>query len=214
MTGKYFVEENLLTSEQKKLLEKNSNEGGKILTFYLGNGQKSINLTYCDARRFGSFRLQDFKDYKKLKPYQNIGLDLLNDQVSPEYLFNCYQKRKIPIKTALLEQDIISGIGNIYASEILFRTKIYPLKKTNELTFLEVEKILTEAQIVLKEALKEKGTSAFDFINPLAQEGTYQYQLKVYGRNKKPCFECGQLIKKIETNNRSTFFCPQCQKIV
>lgn len=212
MTGKYFIEEKLLTPEQKKLLEKNSTEGGKILTFCLGNDQKSIKLTYCDPRRFGSFRLQTLENYQQLEPYKNIGLDLLNDQVSPEYLFDCYQKRQVPIKTALLEQDIISGIGNIYAVEILFRTKIHPLKKTNELTFLEVKKILTESQIVLKEALKEKGTSAFDFINPFAQEGSYQHRLKVYGRNKKPCFECGQLIKKIETNQRSTFFCPNCQK--
>lgn len=201
MTGKYFIEEKLMNTEQKEALG---------LTFYLSNQKK---LFYCDPRRFGSFRLQSIAEYRQLSPYKNIGLDLLNETVNSQYLFECFQKRKVAIKTVLLEQDIISGIGNIYASEILFRTQTHPLKKTNELTYSEVEKIVSEARIVLKEALKEKGTSAFDFINPLAQAGNYQHKLKVYDRNKKPCVECGVLIKKIETNKRSSFFCPQCQKI-
>ena len=216
MTGKYFVEENLLTSEQKELVG---------LIFHFGNGQK---LIYCDARRFGNFRLQKLADYQQLKPYKTIGTDLLNEPVDTEYLFAYYQKRKIPIKTALLEQDIISGIGNIYASEILFDTKIHPLKRTHQLTYLEVEKIITSAQNILKEALKLGGTSAFDFINPLAQKGNYQTKLKVYARTNKPCYNnCGSLIKNLaetkkEVNKekisekkqkqRSTFFCPQCQR--
>ena len=202
MTGKYFLDEKLMNAEQKNSI---------ILIFHFNNQKK---LIYCDPRRFGNFRLQELAQYQQLKPYQNIGLDLLNDQINPEYLFSAYQKRKIAIKIALLEQDIISGIGNIYASEVLFRVKIHPLKKTNELTYSEVEKILLEAQIILKEALKLGGTSAFDFINPLAQPGNYQHKLKVYGRHKKSCFDCGNLIEKMEkeTNNRSTFFCPNCQK--
>ena len=201
MTGKYFVDENLLDREQKNSIG---------LIFHLSNGQK---LIYCDARRFGNFRLQNLAEYQQLKPYKDIGLDLLNNRVSAEYLFTCYQKRKIPIKIALLEQDIISGIGNIYASEILFATKIHPLKKTHELTYSEVEKIISSAQSILKEALKLGGTSAFDFINPLAQKGNYQTKLKVYGRNKKPCYICANLIEQKEINGRSTFFCSKCQII-
>lgn len=203
MTGKYFLDQKSLNLEHKNSI---------ILIFHLSNQKK---LIYCDPRRFGNFRLQEVEKYQQLKPYQNIGLDLLNNQVSAEDLFAHYQKRKVSIKIALLEQNIISGIGNIYASEALFRAQIHPLKKTHQLTYQEVEKILLEAQIILKEALNLGGTSAFDFINPLAQEGSYQQKLRVYGRNKKPCFTCGNLIKKIakETNNRSTFFCPQCQKI-
>ncbi|CAH1764136.1 4328_t:CDS:1 [Entrophospora sp. SA101] len=201
MTGKYFVDENLLDPEQKNATS---------LIFHLSNGQK---LIYCDARRFGNFRLQNLAEYQQLKPYKDIGLDLLNDQVNIEYVFTCYQKRKISIKIALLEQDVISGIGNIYASEILFATKIYPLKKTHELTYSKVEKIISSAQSILKEALKLGGTSAFDFINPLAQKGSYQTKLKVYGRNKKPCYICTNLIEQKELNGRSTFFCSKCQVI-
>jgi len=201
MTGKYFVEESLLTPEQKESIS---------LIFHLGNGKK---LIYCDARRFGNFRLQTLTDYQKLKPYKDIGIDLLNELVDAGYLFSHYQKRKVPIKIALLEQDIISGIGNIYASEILFFTKIHPLKKTHELTYSEVEKIISLAQSILKEALKLGGTSAFDFINPLAQKGVYQTKLKVYARAKKPCYVCSNLIEDKEVNGRNTFFCVQCQAV-
>src|SRR5947199_9057503 len=113
MTGKYFVDENLLDREQKN---------STSLIFHLSNGQK---LIYCDARRFGNFRLQTLANYQQLKPYKNIGIDLLNEPVDARYLFTHYQKRKVSIKIALLEQDIISGIGNIYASEVLFDTKIH-----------------------------------------------------------------------------------------
>ena len=201
MTGKYFVEESLLTPEQKRSIS---------LIFHFGNGKKKI---YCDARRFGNFRLQTLADYQQLKPYKDIGIDLLNEPVDAQYLFTQYQRRKIPIKIALLEQDIVSGIGNIYASEILFATHIHPLKKTHELTYSEVEKIVSAAQSILKEALKLGGTSAFDFINPLAQKGDYQTKLKVYARAKKPCYACATLIETKEINSRSTFFCPRCQKL-
>ncbi|CAG8497792.1 29285_t:CDS:1 [Gigaspora margarita] len=224
MTGKYFVEEKLLTPDQKKLFDKHNSEGAKGLTFYLENGQKSIKLIYRDARRFGGFRLQNFEDYKNSEPYKNIGTDLLDEKVDTELLFKHYQKRKIPIKNALLEQKIISGIGNIYASEILFDTKIHPLKKTNQLTELEVKNIICSAQTILKEALKSGGTSEFDFVNPLSKEGSYQNKLKVYNRKGKPCHNnCGSLIEKLEINQekttekkskeRSTFFLSSVSEI-
>jgi formamidopyrimidine-DNA glycosylase len=219
MTGKYFIEEKLFTLEQKKLFKKHNSEKSRVLTFYLGNSQKSIKLIYCDARRFGSFRLQTFEDYRNSEPYQNIGTDLLEETVNTRLLFEHYQKRKVPIKTALLEQNIISGIGNIYASEILFDVKIHPSKKTNQLTESEVKNIVFSAQSTLKEALKLGGTSEFDFVNPLSKEGSYQSKLKVYNRKGKPCHNnCGSLIENLaenklkKTKERSTFFCPRCQK--
>jgi formamidopyrimidine-DNA glycosylase len=220
MTGKYFIEERLLTLEQKKLFEKHNSAEARVLTFYLGEVQNPIKLIYCDARRFGSFRLQNFEDYKKLEPYQNIGTDLLEEKVNTRLLFEHYQKRKVPIKTALLEQNIISGIGNIYASEILFDIKMHPLKKTNQLTDLEVKNIVSSAQSTLREALKLGGTSEFDFVNPLSKEGSYQNRLKVYNRKGKSCYnKCGSLIENLAENKpkkqkeRSTFCCPQCQKL-
>lgn len=198
MTGKYFVDENLLKQEQKKLI------------FYFDDGKK---LIYCDSRGFGNFRLQPLDSYQKLNPYKGIGLDLLNEQIDVKYLFNLYQKRKVSIKVVLLEQDIISGIGNIYASEILFAAKIHPLRKACELSYEEVQTIVELAKSILSDALLLGGTSAFDFINPLAQKGNYQTKLKVYDRNGLLCYACNNLISKLykKTNNRSTFFCLNCQ---
>src|SRR5437660_7735646 len=82
MTGKYFVEEKLFTLEQKKLFKKHNSEGARVLTFHLSDAQDSTKLIYCDARRFGSFRLQKFEDYKKIEPYKNIGTDLLEETVN------------------------------------------------------------------------------------------------------------------------------------
>ncbi|RHZ36407.1 bifunctional DNA-formamidopyrimidine glycosylase/DNA-(apurinic or apyrimidinic site) lyase [endosymbiont GvMRE of Glomus versiforme] len=231
MTGKYFIEEKILDpaskQEQKDLFEKHNTDESRVLTFYLDDSKKTTKLTYCDARRFGGFILQTFDDYKESEPYKIIGTDLLEEKVDTKLLFEYYQKRKVPIKTALLEQNIVSGIGNIYASEILFDTKIHPLKRTNQLTKLEVDNIIHSAQKILKEALNSEGTSEFDFVNPLGKEGSYQNKLKVYNRKGKPCpNKCGSLIRKLikeqkeinkekinkkKPKERSTFFCPQCQ---
>ena len=129
-----------------------------------------------------------------------------------KYLFAHYQKRKIPIKIALLEQNIISGIGNIYASEILFVCRINPSKPANKISSEEIEKILYHAKIILQKSIELGGTSVVDFISPWKKKGSYQNELKVYMRENKPCYNCQSLIMNVKMNNRSTFFCPQCQK--
>lgn len=200
MTGKYFFDEGVMNPAQKKSI---------YLTFFLNDGKKVI---YSDARGFGIFYLQSSSEYKELKPYKNIGQDLLNEEINLEELFTHFQKIKNPIKMTLLEQDIVSGIGNIYASEILFITKIYPLKITKELAFQQVKEIINQTQSIFKEAVRLGGTSIVDFVNPLNQKGSYQKMLKVYGREKEPCDNCGNLIKQLRINNRSAFFCDGCQK--
>ncbi|CAH1766122.1 23546_t:CDS:1 [Entrophospora sp. SA101] len=201
MTGKYFLEEKLLSPHHKRAV---------YLTFHLSNQQK---LIYSDLRGFGIFHLQPLTAYQKLEPYKKIGKDLLNEEIDPAYLFEYYQKDKSPIKITLLEQDIISGIGNIYASEILFAAKIHPLKITQTLTFQEVERILNFTKAILQKATELGGTSVVDFVNPLNQIGQYQQELRVYGRARKPCFHCANLIEQIKLNGRSTFFCSQCQAV-
>ncbi len=199
MTGKYFINEKLMNEEQRK---------NRALILYL---EKSEKLIYSDSRGFGSFRLQKLEEYKKLDPYKNIGTDLLDDEVNIEKIFNIYKKRKVFIKVALLEQNNVSGNGNIYASESLYKAGIHPLKRTNELTYSEIEKIFNCSRSIIKEATELGGTSVFDFINPQAQKGSYQFKLKVYDRDNLPCYSCYSLIIKKEINKRSSFFCPKCQ---
>lgn len=110
-----------------------------------------------------------------------------------------------------MEQNLLSGIGNIYASEILFLAKIHPLRVTQTLSYQETEKLLNLAQTVLKKAVVLGGTSIVDFVNPLNQAGQYQKELKIYGRTGQPCFSCAQPVKQIKINQRSSFFCSHCQ---
>lgn len=195
MTGKYFFEQN-------------SQEIALIFSF--ANGKK---LLYCDPRGFGVFHLQPVNNFKSLLPYHGIGPDLIQEEITPEYLLSRFQKLRIPIKSALLEQKILSGIGNIYASEILFFCKISPFKPTNKITREEIESIIYHSKRILQKSIDMHGTSVVDFVSPLHGKGSYQNELKVYMRENKPCYECQTPIIMERINNRSSFFCPKCQKL-
>jgi formamidopyrimidine-DNA glycosylase len=196
MTGKYFFEKN--------------NTHDISLVFSFANGKK---LFYCDPRGFGVFYLQDISSFRSRLPYKGIGPDLIQEAVTTEYLISCFQTLKIPIKSALLEQKIMSGIGNIYASEILFKCKISPLKPANKVSQEEVERIIQSSKIILQKAIDMHGTSVVDFVSPLHGKGSYQNELKVYMRENKPCYECQTPIVAERINNRNSFFCPNCQKL-
>lgn len=107
----------------------------------------------------------------------------------------------------------MSGIGNIYASEILFASRINPLKPTNKISPEEIEKIIQNSKVILQKAVDMHGTSVVDFVSPVHGKGSYQNELKVYMREKKPCLECQTPIIMERINNRSSFFCPNCQKL-
>lgn len=195
MTGKYFF---------------SANNSDISLIFHFANDQK---LIYCDPRGFGVFYCQPVAVFLTQLPYRAIGPDIIQEEISQEYLVSRFQKLRMPIKSALLEQKIMSGIGNIYASEILFFCKINPLKSTKQISLPEIEKIIYHSKIILQKAIDMHGTSVVDFVSPLHGKGSYQNELKVYMREKKPCYECQTPILRERINNRSSFFCPQCQKL-
>lgn len=196
MTGKYSFNNFLIEEKSIRLI------------FYFNNGKK---LIFQDSRGFGTFYLQKSTEYKELIPYKNIGPDLINDKIDlNKILFYCKNKN-VFIKNLILDQKIISGIGNIYASEILFSSKISPFLNSKNINLTDLEKIIYIAKLILNKSINLGGTSIFDFISPYGK-GSYQNELKVYSRNKKSCYECNDIIIKIKMNKRSTFFCPNCQK--
>lgn len=199
MSGKYFLREISSNTDQINHL---------VAIFYFEDGSK---LLFCDSRNFATFHLQKLEDYQSIYPYKNIGLDLVNDYINPEYLITAFKTKRIPIKTCLLEQSIISGIGNIYASEILFLVRIHPLTPTNSLTRKQVGEILETSIVMLKRSIELGGTSIVDFVNPDAKRGLFQNELKVYGKNGRPCYNCSTAIVKFYNDSRSTFYCPNCQ---
>ena len=170
-------------------------------------------LIYNDPRRFGFFQLIENKINLK-KRFKNFGPEPFNNDFNLNYLTKYLKKKKKNIKSFLLDQKFVSGIGNIYASEILYFSKVHPLKSAKNLTRSECEKIIINSKKVLNNAILKGGSSIRDFKNTLGDLGQFQKEFKVYGRDKKNCKRqsCSGKIYKITQANRSTFYCQMCQK--
>ena len=176
------------------------------------NLENNYSLVYYDSRMFGTFTIYSTKDYLKSKEISKVAIDPLNKDFIGEFLFKKIQKINRPIKTVLLDQSIVSGIGNIYADEILFQCKIHPLTKAKYLTLEECKMISKYAKSILLDAIKHKGTTIFSYKFDKNHSGEYQSYLKVHQRKGLPCKICKTKIEKIKVNGRGTYFCPNCQK--
>ena len=172
----------------------------------------SLKVIYNDPRRFGFFELVE--NNKKLENrFQNLGPEPFNLNFDLNYVFNYFKGKNKNIKTFLLDQKFVSGIGNIYASEILFLSKIYPFKKASLLSREDCTKIIYNSKKILSRAIKKGGSSIRDFKDTLGSSGNYQKEFKVYQQEGLRCKTkgCTDTIKKKIVSNRSTFFCNSCQ---
>ncbi len=174
--------------------------------FKLANGHF---LNFNDQRRFG--RLIYAKDLKEIAYLENAGPEPLNGTFSAQWLQEALQKRKTSIKTLLLNQQFLAGIGNIYASEILFTARIHPAKEARALSSKEVLALCKAVRNVLSEAIKYRGTSMRNYRDLFGREGQFNQRLNVYGREGGPCKVCRKPIERLVQTGRSTFFCPGCQ---
>ena len=172
-----------------------------------------FKLIYNDPRRFGFFQLIRNKIELKNR-FKNFGPEPFNKKFDLDYLTKYFKKKNKDIKSFLLDQKFVSGIGNIYANEILYFSKIYPLRPAKSLSELECLRIIKNSKKVLKNAIKKGGSTIRDFKNTLGGIGQFQKEFKVYGRDKKNCKRksCLGIIYKITQANRSTFYCQMCQK--
>ncbi|ATZ17062.1 formamidopyrimidine-DNA glycosylase [Williamsoniiplasma luminosum] len=169
-------------------------------------------LRYYDSRKFGTLEIVSKESFFNGSALAHLGPSILDPNLTAKQLFEKFQKIKRPIKSVLLEQNIISGIGNIYDNEILFATKINPLTPANEITLKTVSKLLTNAIEILKTSISVGGTTIHSFTPKQGVSGGYQDFLKVHGREKKECYLCQTPIAKIKVNGRGTYYCPKCQK--
>ena len=171
---------------------------------------KDLSLVFNDSRRFG------FLDYGKTgiiytkKYILNLGPDALESKLTHKYLFSKISKSLVPIKQILLNQRIIAGIGNIYASEILFNAKISPLEKGKDLSLQECKQLIISTRKVLKKAINAGGSTLRDYVSTDGTAGNFQSNFKVY--NKAGLKILGKTIKKIVQYGRSTYYCPDLQK--
>ena len=170
-------------------------------------------IVYNDPRRFGFFKI--LKNEKELKNFfKRSGPEAISSDFNLKYIQNKFSNKKKNIKNFLLDQNFVSGIGNIYANEILFYCKINPFKIARNITYKEINKLVKYSKLILNLAIKYGGSSIRDFKNTKGVTGLFQNEFKVYGKENKNCSRknCQGKISKFFISNRSTFFCNLCQK--
>jgi len=174
----------------------------------------NLKVIYNDPRRFGFFEI--IKNYQDLeKRFKSMGPEPFSDKFNLNYVVNYFRNKNKDIKSFLLDQKFVSGIGNIYASEILFASKINPFKKAKRLNKNECLNVILNSKKILEQAFNKGGSSIRDFKNTDGKSGNFQKNFKVYDRNGLKCkrSNCKGVIKKKKISNRSSFFCNICQKL-
>ncbi len=195
MEGKYFYSE-----PRDKLKHEH-------VIFYLDNG---YTLRYHDVRKFGTFHLKSRDTYKEVPPLSKVGRE--PHDMSAKTLHETLQKKKITIKQALLDQSVMSGLGNIYVDETLFRCHIHPETSSENITLSQCQKIILAADEVLTFATSLGGSTIRSYYATIGISGKFQNELKVHTRVNQKCMVCDDMIIKIKVGGRGTYVCPSCQK--
>jgi len=180
------------------------------IEFFFSNNLKVI---YNDPRRFGFFLLDKVSKLDLNKFLNKLGPEPLGNDLKKDYLMSKTKATQRSIKTLLMDQHFISGIGNIYANEILFSAKIKPNKISSKLTLVDIERLHSSIGKVLKRALKLGGSSIKDFKSSAGLKGRFQNEFKVYDRRDLKCLRqgCSGLIARVVSQGRASFFCSECQ---
>ncbi len=167
-------------------------------------------LRFNDPRRFGAILWQPKGE--TLSVLSQLGPEPLSDDFNGQYLHQMLAKRKGAIKNAIMDNKVVVGVGNIYASESLFMSGIHPKRAANKVSLARCNLLAGFIKAVLEKAIGEGGTTLKDFIQTDGSPGYFAQQLNVYGRADLPCNQCGSLIKKQVIGQRSSFYCPKCQR--
>ena len=198
MEGKFFF--------RKKGDDINKHEH-VIFTFTDGN-----EMRFHDVRKFGKMYLLPKEDVYKVLPLKNLGMEFDDKKLNGDYLMKKFARKRLPIKTVLLDQSIIAGIGNIYADEILYLSHINPMEKACDLNVSDCNSIVDNTYNVLRHAIKLGGTTIKSFTSSEGVHGRFQNELHVHGKKDGVCEVCGVDILKIKVGGRGTYYCPCCQK--
>ena len=214
MTGKFFyIDENntkYKTSFYYEMKEDKDKKHDRVI-FYLQNNKK---LIYNDVRKFGFIKLLNRSELDKNFHLKDLGPEPLKKKFNFCYFKKFILRRNRIIKDLLMDQKFVSGLGNIYANEILFFSGVKPTKKVHNLTDMEIKKIIKFTKKILTKAIYLGGSSIKDFSSGSGKKGSFQQHFKVYGRNDEKCRnnKCNGNISKIVLNNRASFLCVKCQK--
>lgn len=198
MSGKILIKDN------QYLIQKHDH-----IELTLDNNSKII---YNDPRRFGLICLSDTKNVDAIELFKNLGIEPLEDHFTNDYFSSILRNKKQAIKLAIMNPKIIVGVGNIYACESLFFSKIYPERLANSLIRNEIVTLRENIIKILRISIDSGGSSLKDYENINGEKGFFQNSFFVYGRSGKECYICNTVVEKIKQAGRTTFYCPNCQK--
>jgi formamidopyrimidine-DNA glycosylase len=181
------------------------------VVFHMEGGAR---ITFNDARRFGAMDLMPTAAQEDHWLIRDIGPEPLGNAFNEAYLIERLKGRNTPIKSALLDQRIVAGLGNIYVCEVLFRAGIHPARRAGKISAARVASLVPLIRQVLSEAIAAGGSSLRDYRQSDGELGYFQHVFQVYDREGKTCVtpDCGKTIRRIVQSGRSSFFCPQCQR--
>lgn len=195
MEGKYF-----------EFDEKEDNSKYARVVFHLDNNKK---VCYDDSRTFGMLKLTNEKDYLKEKDLAQLGPEPF--YADPKKIYERAKKSNLPIKSTLLDQTLMTGLGNIYADEVCFACKLYPLTPTKNISLAKWEEIIKESSRILNEAIKLGGSTIRSYHPGKGIDGNFQTVIKAYGKKDEKCPNCSHIFRFMKVGGRGTTYCPNCQ---
>lgn len=178
------------------------------IVFQLDN---HYQLRFHDQRTFGTLYLVQPEEFGCIKGLVKLGPEPLAGQFTPQYLQKTLAGRRTSIKSALLNQEIVAGLGNIYVDEALFNACLHPARQASSLTAAEIERLHRGIREVLQAGIKYRGTTIRNYVDGEGQAGDFQAKLAVYGQQGEPCKKCGTPLEKLRISGRSSVYCPRCQ---
>ena len=197
MEGKYFIKNADMPKEKHE-----------HIIIYFTDGD---TLRYHDTRKFGTMDIVAKDMVYHNSPITKLGPEPFHKELTKQYLKEKLSKKTIAIKSSLLDQTIMTGLGNIYVDEVLFRCRLHPSTPSNQMTDGDIVHIIENSKEVLNKAIKLGGTTIRSYTSSLGVTGLFQNELNVHTKEGEPCPVCNSKIIKIKVNGRGTYYCPNCQ---
>jgi formamidopyrimidine-DNA glycosylase len=187
----------------KKIEDYEINKHDHLLMYF-----SDFIFIFNDVRKFGSIHISN--EFEKMFLIKNLGVEPLSSDFDTEYLYELSKKRSCTIKEFIMNQKIVVGVGNIYATEVLFLSKIHPAMRTNELTFLRCKKLVSNIKSILSKAIKMGGTTIKDYMNADGKPGYFSQELLIYQKDTCPIHKKNK-VSNIKISGRASYFCDKCQ---
>ncbi len=203
-SGEFLVIQLMMTGQL--IAEGPENKHTRIKFVFTDGG----GLLYNDQRRFGQLRV--VADLSEIKHFNILGPEPFSKEFTPSFMHKAFRKTLRPIKNVLLDHTFVAGIGNIYACEVLFRSRTSPKRPARRISLEETKTIHYTIKEVLSEAIDHRGSSVRNYRDGAGQKGRFNQRLMVYARQGQPCLRCQKSIERISQAGRSTFYCGRCQK--